>query len=591
MFIKEPPEDRSETENQDGERRTFLKGLGGAAGVGFLTSLAGCSGGNEESQDVSDEPVRELEFVSYTRDQEQPHTALNEIATRMEEELGFRVDFQPMNRDRMLTRTFTERSHDLSSLGYTGRPHRLDPHMLLYRNYHSSQAAAGGYNWSNYIDEQADELLDRQAEIMDRDERQTAVKEAQAYLMDQPAGEMPIVHGNLINVLNSERFDNWVNVSGLGYKNYWTWTQVTPTTDRTRLVSAYTIAPQTVNPLSAGEANLIIHRLTHDKLLRLDEDAQPTGSLATDWETSNDGRTVTFHLRDDLPSFHDGEPLTADDVAFTYNYIKEQEIPFYGDAIEPVSQATALDDQTVEIELERQFAPIWVLTFSRIFILPQHLWEQVPEETSMETAWEINTDDEGLFNESIVGSGPFQFTHHRRGEEIGVEANPDHFDAPEIDEMVIRIVPEASAQTRMLDTGEVDFLIESTANPDVLESTAESNDHLRFEAIDSVGYDELAMNCRRPPLDRAGVRGAISAVIPKDLIAEEIYDGYARPAHSPTAPVLDFWFNEDVKRWTEVSTEEAKQLLKDEGFGYDDGGTLHWPEGEIPDEIPEGPPE
>ena len=590
MYVKQP-DDHDEKESTSNGRRTILKGIGGTIGSGLLASLAGCLG--DGSAEASGEPVRELEFVSYTRDHEQIHTALSEIADRMEDELGFDIDFQPMNRDRMITRTFTERSHDLSSLGYTGRPHRLDPHMLLYRNNHSSQTASGGYNWSNYVDEETDELLERQARIMDPEERVDAVKEAQAYLMDQPAGEMPIVHGNLINVLNRERFDNWVNVAGLGYKNYWTWTQVTPKTDRTQLVSAYTVSPASggVNPLSAGEANLIIHRLTHDKLIRLDEDAQPTGSLATNWDVSDDGTTVTFHLREELPEFHDGEQLTAEDVAFSYNWIKEHQIPFYEDAVDPVENAEAIDDHTVVIELEEEFAPIWVLAFSRVFILPKHIWENVPEEVGADMPWETQTVDEDLFDNGIIGSGPFQFTHIRRGEEIGVEANPDHWDAPEIDEMVIRIVPEASAQTRMLETGEVDFLIEASANPDVLEDLATENDHLSFEAIDSVGYDELAMNTRRPPLDDPDVRGAISSIIPKDQIAEEMFRGYARPAHSPTAPVLEFWFNEDVKRWTEYSADEAREMLEDAGYGFDDDGILYYPEGEVPDEIPDGPPD
>ncbi|MEF8800595.1 MAG: ABC transporter substrate-binding protein [Halolamina sp.] len=553
-----------------------------------MSSLAGCTGGP-----ASEREVREIELLSYTQSQQQIYSALNAISENMDETLGFNMNFTPVNRQRQLDKVYTERDYDVSSLGYTGRPHRLDPHMLMYKNYHSSQAAAGSYNWTAFQDEEADRLLDKQAETLDQDERQQAVKEAQAYLMDLPGGEMPIVHGNLINVINTGEFSNWTNVPGLGYKNIWTWTGVEPTGEKTSLVSAYTIEVGTPTPLTAGEANLITNRITHDKLMRIGPDGLPKPWLAEEYDVSNNGQTITFTLRDDLPQWHDGEDMTPEDIAFTFNYLREWETPFFADAILPLQPdgASVLDDGRVEINLERPFAPVFVLTFSRVHILPEHIWSRVPEDTGVDAPYLWAPLDSDITGNDYIGSGAFRFDHHNPTEEIGFVANEDHFAAPNIDEMIIRIIKESQAQTNALERGDADFLIQTGANPDVMEEMAAETDHLDFEAIRSVGYDELAMNTRRSPFYDAAVRKACSSVIPKDSIAQEMYNGYAEPAHSPTAPVLEFWHNPDVKKWTEEDEESAQAYLTDAGYEISDG-TLFHPEGEIPeDPAPAGPPE
>jgi peptide/nickel transport system substrate-binding protein len=591
MFVN--PSDSGGSSDDGSDRRTFLKGLGALGGAGALTSLAGCSSITGGGGPSSEREVRNIELLSYTQSQQQIYSALETISDNMDETLGFNMTFTPVNRQRQLTKVYDERDYDVSSLGYTGRPHRLDPHMLMYKNYHSSQAAAGSYNWTAFQDEEADELLDAQAEALDRDERQQLVKECQAYLMDLPGGEMPIVHGNLINVINTGQFTNWVNVPGLGYKNIWTWTGVEPTADKTQLVSSYTIEVGQLSPLVAGEANLISNRITHDKLMRIGEDGLPKPWLAEEYEVSDDGTTITFTLRDDLPQWHDGEEMTAEDIAFTYNYLREWETPFFADAILPFEAdgASVLDDGRVEFNLERPFAPVFVLAFSRIHILPQHIWSKVPDETNVEAPYLWNPTESDLTDNGYVGSGAFEFDHWSASEEIGFTANEDHFASPNIDELIIRIIQESQAQTNALDRGDVDFLIQTGANPGVMEDMASENDNLSFEAIRSVGYDELAMNTRRSPFYDAAVRKACSSVIPKGTIATEMYNGYAEPAHSPTAPVLEFWHNSDVKKWTEEDDESAQAFLTDAGYEIVDG-TLYHPEGEVPENpAPSGPPE
>lgn len=577
MYLK-PPTGGDGAAATDEGRRSFLKGLGATGLLGAMGSLAGCLGDDDDSVEGREE-VQQLTFVGYPESNKNIHDTLTYICDEVGK-LGFDIDYQGMNRERQLELGYSQQDYDLFSGGYTGRPHRLDPHMLLYKNYHSSQSDLGNYNWTNYDNEEVDELLDEQARTLDRDERQDIIHEVQAKIMEDPGGEIPIEHNSLINVTNTEDFDGFVQAAGLGLKNIWTWTQVEPTGDKTQLTAAVDLEIPWITPLWSNEANLITQRMTHDKLARINEEGLPEPWLAEDWETSDDDTTITVPIHDDF-EFHDGEPLTAHDVAFTFNYLIEQEVPFFGDAVDPIESVEATDDYTVEINLEEPFAPFFVLTMSRVHILPEHVWENVPDNVDAPNAWEWSPTNSEW---GLVGSGPFEFREWRQGEGVLMDANPDHPIAPpNVDSVYLREVTNPSALTAGLRNKEIDFAVRSSAQPSVLEDLAAEEDHLTFTETASVGYDEWSMNTNRKPFDSSAVRGAMAAMIPKQTIVDEIWDGYAIPAHSPTSPVLEFWYNDDVKKWPEVSQEEAIEMLEDDGFLVEND-TVYYPE----DVSPEG---
>lgn len=586
MFI-EPPKSGDNKSKNGARRRRFIKGVGGAGLTGLIASMAGCMGEDDDEDDGDDgnggsgnlpdnaEEVRELEVAGYPPDNVLQHDTLTLIADEVEK-LGFNINYRGLNRERQLELFYySNEEYDIASGGYTGRPDRLDPHFLLYNNYHSSQTPNGNYNWTNFSTEETDQLLDEQTRTLDQDARREIILEAQEKLMEIPPGEMPIEHSSLINVTNTEDFEGFVQVPGLGLKNFWTWTEVTPTTDRTRLNASVDLETPWITPLWSNEANLITQRLTHDKLARISREGLPEPWLAQEWTVSDDNTTITMPLRDGF-TFHDGTPLTAQDVKFTFEYLEEEEVPFFASAVAPIESVEAPDDETFIMNLNEPFAPIFTLTLARVHILPEHIWENVPEETGEEDAWQWSPTDSEY---GLVGSGPFVFNEWRKGDGVILDANPDHpMVTPNVDSIYLREIQSASGVTSALQNKEIDFMIRSSAQPNVLDDLAESEDHLTFTATDSVGYDEWSMNTIRPPLDKASVRGAMSAMIPKETIANEIWGGYATPAHSPVSPAIDFWYNEDVKKWPEVTQDEAIQMLEDDGFIYHEGTLYHDPD-------------
>lgn len=566
MYINSP--DDGQSDDGSTNRRTFIKGMGAAATAGIASSLAGCAGGGGE------EPVRTLTVTGYPPSQSNIHETLNLIVEECED-LGFDMEYEGMNRERQLSKVYFEQNFDISSLGYTGRPNRLDPHMLMYKNYHSSQTDNGNYNWTNFQDEQADELLDEQARILDREERQGAVHEAQAYLMEKPGGEMPIEHDALVNAYNSERWEGFVESAGIGLKNIWTWTQVSPKTDKADMTAAFPLEIPHITPLQANEANLITNRLVHDRLLRVGPDGLPKPWVAEDWNISDDNTVVEMPLRDDI-EFHDGEQLDADDVVFTYEYLKEWNNPFFSSAVSQIESVEKTGDYGVRFTLSEPFAPIFLLAFARVHLLPQHIWSNVPEETDVEKPfqWAPTESEYGL-----VGSGPYEFDEWRKGEGILLQPNEDHpVGAPNVDSLFLRSVGNPSAMLTGLQNEDIDFVIRaSSIETAALEDAVDSNDHIEMVTTDSVGYDEWSMNTNRPPLDDPAIRGAMSAVIPKETIVNEVWNGYATKAISPTSPVLEFWHNPDVKDWTEEGQEGATQILEDAGYVVADDG-IYWGE-------------
>ena len=139
-----------------------------------------------------------------------------------------------------------------------------------------------------------------------------------------------------------------------------------------------------------------------------DKDMSPQPSLATSWDTSDDGLTWTFHIRDDV-KWTDGEPLTAKDIAYTYNRILDggPESASWGSYLISVTDITAPDDTTVVMKLKKPNATLPLLPMP---IIPEHIWKDVPEDEVKTYSNEPKSEDQ-----PVVGSGPFKLVEGAAG--------------------------------------------------------------------------------------------------------------------------------------------------------------------------------
>nr|WP_246422131.1 ABC transporter substrate-binding protein [Nocardiopsis mwathae] len=323
-----------------------------------------------------------------------------------------------------------------------------------------------------------------------------------------------------------------------------------------------------------------IHRLNYDYLTNYDPQTNETiPALAESWETSEDGLTWTYQIRDDV-TWSDGEPLTAEDIAWTYTTIMEDDAAGQanGSYVANFESATAPDPTTLEIELSERQATMLSL---QVPIVPKHIWEQVDDFAA------FNNDDEF----PIVSSGPFVITGYQPNQSVTLEANKDYWrGAPEFDRVVFRYIPEKDAEVEALRSGEVSLIAGLTpAQADALEGeehiTVNNATGKRFQAFTinpgARTLDGEEFGDGHPALQDKTLRQAILRAIDKDEIVHKVYGGYAEPAEGyiPARYPMYSWSPEGDAR-LDFDADAANEMLDDAGYEMGDDGVRVSPDGD-----------
>ena len=358
------------------------------------------------------------------------------------------------------------------------------------------------------------------------------------------------------------------------------------TDEKISFVVGTTSGLPTVNPFRGLTAETYyVLGLQYDLLIAFAEDdlgAAP--GLATEWESSEDGMTWTITTRDGV-TWHDGEPFSAEDVAFTYNTIIENETGSFIDYFPNVESIEATDENTlVWTATQPTIAPVippWV------YILPQHVWEPLGDYKAM-TAFDNFPD--------TIGTGPFQLTEFVRGEQWTMTKNPDYWGGePIIDEIIVRKFNNEEAMISALRTAEIDYvdtlsvgIFNSLAGEEGITThvgAATSFDQLSFNMCDPqttlANYCEKNPGTGHPALRDPVVRQAISKVIDRDLLVERVLGGYGLAGTTIVLPFAERWHVEPASDTQAYDPAGAAALLDDAGYvDTDDDGVRETPDGE-----------
>jgi len=180
-------------------------------------------------------------------------------------------------------------------------------------------------------------------------------------------------------------------------------------------------------------------------------DMSPTPALAESWDTSDDGLTWTFHMRDQM-LWSDGEPLTSADVAYTYNRVLTERVAggTWRSYLKNAASVTAPDPTTVVLQLSEPSATLPLLP---IPIVPEHIWKNVSKDQLKTYA------DEPADGQPIVGSGPFTFVSGTAGgSTYKFVKNPNYWGpAPHVDQVVFQVYKSTDPMVQALIKGEIDF--------------------------------------------------------------------------------------------------------------------------------------
>jgi len=306
-------------------------------------------------------------------------------------------------------------------------------------------------------------------------------------------------------------------------------------------------------------------RLGYDFLTWYDKDYRPTPDVASSWETSRDGKTWTFHIREGM-TWQDGRSLTARDVAFTYNLIIKAQDASYIQYLTGVTRVTATDDQTLVIQTDAPNAGMLALY---IPILPEHIWKKADP-----------NDLGGFKNWPFVGSGPFRVTELKKSKWVKLEANkryPQELGgAPTLDEVYFVISQNTDSMIEDYRAGNVDAVVDFPATYEKVLGRIPGTTAVASPAI---GFHELAFNCwssskskGNPLLRDAAIREAVHWAIDKRSINAASMAGLAVPGTSVISPVQGIW-HWDVPQAEQYryDPEKARQILTDAGYADRDG--------------------
>jgi len=311
--------------------------------------------------------------------------------------------------------------------------------------------------------------------------------------------------------------------------------------------------------LSGDSASSAVTSLVFGGLLKVDKDQNLVPDLARSWDISDDQRTITFHLRDDV-KWHDGQPWTAADLVFQYEMMIHPDVPSaYKETFLQIEKAAAPDDYTFVVTFREPFAPA-LARLSGMSGLPRHLLKNTKP---------VDLIKSGLARKP-VGNGAWKFVDWQAQTKIIVESNPDHYDGrPMIARSITRIIPDPATQFLELKSGGIDMMgLQPIQYLKQTNSKSFNKKYTKYKYLAN-GYTYLGYNLRRPIFKDKRVRQAMTYAIDKNEIIEGVLLGLGKPATSPIK--YGTWaYKDDVKRYGYNPTK-AKALLAEVGWRDTDG--------------------
>jgi len=518
------------------------------------------------------EPIRTIDLLSRPQAAQPSEFQFVQIIAQEWRKLGLDVNVRVMPFEQMADIVWFNRdAWDTTAWQMVGRPERSDPDEIVFNLFHTT-TAADGFNFIGYLNPEYDAIVEQQRVTLDPDARQALIYQAQEILAaDQP--NMMLVHPESTYAFDNTVWnaDTVVEQGGIGIRNTWTFIGIEPLGDQRDIILNSSDNVQAINPLYiSGGVDSWVTELIWDRLMRIGPDGLPQPWAATGHEWL-DETNIRVTLRDDM-MWHDGVPVTVEDVKFSFEVAGSGEAPMYGPFVSNIASIETGDDNTITFTLTNPSASFLTSSLAKINLIPQHVWGPVIE--GLSTADE---NAESYQEEMPIGSGPYRFERWATNEEIVLSSNTDHFAAPKADRWILRIVPNVEAALGMLRSGEINFLADFPGDPGVLTEAATADGDLTVVSTVDIGFRYIAFNHRRPPFDDPAFRRALSAAVDRNLIVGAAFRGFAQPSYSVVSPALPFWHNSGVDSM-ETGIEIAQRMLEEAGYTIVDG-VLNYPDG------------
>jgi peptide/nickel transport system substrate-binding protein len=330
--------------------------------------------------------------------------------------------------------------------------------------------------------------------------------------------------------------------------------------------------PDSLNPGNGVLAEAYtVYELVYDTPISVTSAGEYVPELASEWSVSDDGLTWTMTIVEGV-TFHDGEPLTAEDVAFSIELYRDTEdfafLPSYAAPFETVEAP----DETTVVLTTAEPINVFDAYMAFIYVIPMHIWEGEEDAVAFE-------------NEEMIGSGPFKLAEASQGEFLEFETNAEYWNTPpNVDSVIFQTISNPDARVTALTTGEIDAITEFPATAvSALQNAEDVQVHIAdigaggslrdvfFNIVAEEDCPEDGGVCSgHPALKDLAVRQALAHATDKSQIIDVATLGTGSPGLSMVPPGLGEYYGSEIEDYA-YDVAAANALLDDAGYEDSDG--------------------
>lgn len=330
------------------------------------------------------------------------------------------------------------------------------------------------------------------------------------------------------------------------------------------------INPIYINDTSSGDLEQFLFAKLYDLNRNGDVTAEPWSLAAEAPKISEDGKTYTVKLKDSA-KWSDGQPVTADDIIFTFDTIRNPDAGAPGISLyDKVDKIEKVDDKTVNIKLKQVFAPFQYTLVSEL--VPAHVLKDVPVKELQKNAF-------GTDPAKTVTSGPWKWTSWKQGDSHVLDANPNYWGEvkPHISQIIYKIYADQNTEVQALLKGDTDHI---SAIPVTQVKAVEAKGEINIIEKPGAQYEYLQFNFNKKNFpdnyglfDGQKTRQALAYAINRQGLVDNVLKGVGKVMNAPFLP--DTWADpKDAAVNYEYSADKAKQLLAEDGWVAGKDGIL-----------------
>lgn len=487
--------------------------------------------------------------------------------------IGLDVKIVPVSNTEWLDAIFARRYGDIEAHNSPVRPERFDPAEWLVSRAYGPEGEVGKRNYGNYKSKEYDKWVDLQLKEADFKKRQEYVFKAQEVLA-QDFYINTLTYDKIAEAYNAEDWDvrtkPIVGSGLLGDLLPWGLLEVRPKGARRRFVIGQQTLMDTSNVVATTGGGRNILRLVYDTFVKLDKDLNIIGWAAESWRQLDDV-TWEIKLRPGM-RWHDGQPVTPEDVKWTFDKLIEQKPGILSLVWRPIERVEIVDrgQGIIRFKLNEPQAQFLTIMMMIAFILPRHVWEEKMRSQGVTKLVDLPVLDAA----TGVGSGPFRWVEYRKDEQMLLAANKQHFAPPQIDELLYLVSPTVEGNLGRLQTKTIDRMVADSKS--TLDQAAKFR-HVKTAVTDSIGWQLLLCFIERMPWRDIELRKAWFYATDKRYMVDVVFEGLATEAKNgsflaPFGP----WGNPNLPE-IPFDLNLAKQTLAKARYSWDSEGRLLYP--------------